>query len=484
MNRRCETFSDAGLSNTAPLTAEQVAAWLRRFSPVVGWEPYDAPASLYLDITGVAHLFQGEEPLAGQLVSALESQRLPTRVAIADTPGAAWALAHYGPLAAPRETPEMCQPLARRSGRSWIFCLPAARGELPAVLKALPLESLRLPREIVTSLRELGLRRVEQLASAPRAGLAARFGPSTLQRLDQLAGRLDEVIVAYRPPPVAAAEISLEFPTDRRDALEHLLARLFEQVLRRLPARQGVQRLVCRFQRPGAEAVEMEIGLFRATAETRHLERLAQMRLESLRLPGPVSAVRVEVLAAGRLEFRQTLLFEETDQEGPRRLAMLVDCLSARLGEQRVSRVRLQADAQPEYGWRYEPLVSRALPGAQRPAAKRRKSRRAAAPAPAVGVSAALCRRPLWLYSPPLRLDVTSLAPHGPPARFLWRRADGRADERWVRAVWGPERIETGWWRGRMSRRDYYRVETHLGEWFWLFRRLQDGKWFLHGAFC
>ena len=48
---------------------------------------------------------------------------------------------------------------------------------------------------------------------------------------------------------------------------------------------------------------------------------------------------------------------------------------------------------------------------------------------------------------------------------------------------WGPERIETGWWRGRSIRRDYYRVETDRGTRFWLFRRLTDGHWFLHGEF-
>ena len=46
-----------------------------------------------------------------------------------------------------------------------------------------------------------------------------------------------------------------------------------------------------------------------------------------------------------------------------------------------------------------------------------------------------------------------------------------------------PERIQTGWWRGRTVGRDYYRVETACGRRFWLFRRLRDGRWFLHGAF-
>ena len=64
----------------------------------------------------------------------------------------------------------------------------------------------------------------------------------------------------------------------------------------------------------------------------------------------------------------------------------------------------------------------------------------------------------------PIRITVEA---DGPPAAFHWqgrRHAVGR----W----WGPERIETGWWRGGIVRRDYYRVETTTGRRVWLFRDL------------
>ena len=64
------------------------------------------------------------------------------------------------------------------------------------------------------------------------------------------------------------------------------------------------------------------------------------------------------------------------------------------------------------------------------------------------------------------------------PLRFEWR---GRPQL--VREASGPERIETGWWRARAVARDYYRIETTAGRRFWVFRRLRDGRWFLHGIF-
>jgi protein ImuB len=49
---------------------------------------------------------------------------------------------------------------------------------------------------------------------------------------------------------------------------------------------------------------------------------------------------------------------------------------------------------------------------------------------------------------------------------------------------WGPERIESGWWRGRDARRDYYLVETATGQRLWLFRTLTDEGWYLHGTYA
>jgi len=86
--------------------------------------------------------------------------------------------------------------------------------------------------------------------------------------------------------------------------------------------------------------------------------------------------------------------------------------------------------------------------------------------------------RPSSLFSPPQSLDVFSIAPDGPPVSFCFQ---GQKYD--VAGRSGPERIETGWWRGKSVRRDYWRVETTTSQRFWLFRHLADGKWFLHGEY-
>jgi protein ImuB len=78
----------------------------------------------------------------------------------------------------------------------------------------------------------------------------------------------------------------------------------------------------------------------------------------------------------------------------------------------------------------------------------------------------------------PLAVEAWSVVPDGPLLRFRWSGGEER-----VARSWGPERIETGWWRGRAVRRDYYQIETATGRRYWLFRRLDDRQWFLHGWF-
>jgi hypothetical protein len=69
--------------------------------------------------------------------------------------------------------------------------------------------------------------------------------------------------------------------------------------------------------------------------------------------------------------------------------------------------------------------------------------------------------------------------PHLERDNFLAGELDARAIVEWL----GPERIETGWFRGREVRRDYYRVTLVDGRRWWIFRERRTGGWFLHGLF-
>lgn len=344
----------------------------------------------------------------------------------------------------------------------------------------LPVEALRLSGETVGLLHSLGVYQVGQLARLPRQDLAARFGAGPAGRLDQALGLLPEPIRACGEPPELRAEWSLEYPAARRAAVEAVVEQLVVQLAARLVRHgRGALRLECRLDCQTGPPVNLSVGLYQATASAAHLAGLVRMQLERVRLPAPVTNVRVEAAISAPLEHRQQSLFDDELARRRRDLAGLIDRLASRLGPRSVLRARLVADAQPELAVCYDNLQSLSPPSALRPPRSPRPTPHAPRTAHCpLSTIHSPPPRPLRLLARPAALVATSVLPEGPPVQFQFEGLRHR-----VARTWGPERIETGWWRGQTVGRDYYRVETTVGRRFWLYRRLRDGKWFLHGMF-
>src|SRR4051794_24755706 len=91
----------------------RLAAWaLRRYSPVVALDPTDG---LLIDVTGAAHLHGGEAPMLRDLLSRLQAATIAARAGLADTVGAAHALACFAPepltIAVPDQADAALAPL-------------------------------------------------------------------------------------------------------------------------------------------------------------------------------------------------------------------------------------------------------------------------------------------------------------------------------------------------------------------------------------
>lgn len=431
----------------------ELAQWCHRFSPSVGLEDSDAPETLLLDATNLAPLYGGESALVAQAALAMRRRGLEARLAMADTVSAAWALAHY---------------------------------DGDGSLDSLPLAALRLSDDLLETLIALGAACVGDVLALPREQLRSRFGPLLLLRVDQLLGAAPEVIAAVDPPEEFAVEQAFEYPISRSDAIRYAVEQLLERLAWLLAARRrGALALACRFECEGAAPVEFQFGLFQPTANAQHLLELADLQLEPTRLPAPAVAIEVRVLRHAPLAERQGALFEDQRTlSSSRPLATLVDRLAGRLGREAVVRVRPRSDAQPELASREESLVGGALrthkrkraSGGRKSPASRERGEPGDLPPPLAEYGA--LDRPLCLLARPAALQTVSIVPDGPPICFHWR---GRRHT--VTRHWGPERIETGWWRRERAVRDYYRVETSEGRRYWLFRRRRDERWFLHGGF-
>ena len=80
-----------------------LADWCGRYTPwTAAEESREGHHGLWLDITGCAHLFGGEDELLDDLVDRLARFGFAARVAVADTPGTAWAVARFGVPPPPR----------------------------------------------------------------------------------------------------------------------------------------------------------------------------------------------------------------------------------------------------------------------------------------------------------------------------------------------------------------------------------------------
>ena len=452
---------------------ERLALWCNRFTPWcavdVGGGDSDGDSGdggLLLDIAGCAHLFGGEVALMDEIAARLTGLGIENRLGLADTPGTAWALARFGPVAN-----------GRPEGRI------AAHGEARTAIAGLPVEALRLAAEDAHLLRRLGLITVGAVENLPRASLARRFpcrerGGAVLARLDRALGRQADPIVPMVPPPACLERLALPEPLIDRAGLDAMLARLMPGLAAALEREGlGARRLALWCYRVDGGVVRRAIATARATRDGDHLLRLFRETLETVD-PGfgidcaALHAERVEPLAPAQLSLAGN---------GRRRgdLDLLIDRLLARLGTGAVCCLEPVARHRPE-------AAERAVAPGREPVPWLETSEAPATPQRP--------QRPFRLFDRPEPVDVMAEVPDGPPLLFTWRRVRRRV----ARAA-GPERIEPEWWAstgagGRDEAvRDYYRIEDADGRRYWLYRAGLYGdagtgtggppRWYVHGLY-
>ena len=447
-----------------------LARWAScRYSPSLN---EDGDDGLWLDITGVPHLFGGERALLADLAGRLARAGFTARLALAETLGAAHALARYA--------------------RSSSIIVP--QGEIEAALAPLPVEALRFEPEIVTLLKRLGLKRIGQLYALPRTSLERRFhaketAEAVLLRLDQALGRRNEPRVPLLPAPDFVARLPFPEPLITHDgvtgALDHLTSALCAKLAR---AGRGCRRLALWVARADGSSTVIEAGLSAPSREPSHLLRLIEDKVETLDMGFGVDLLSLAALVTETLAPAQTSLAEANGKTGPE---ALIDRLINRLGARSVRRLLPKASHIPELA----------------------QSLRSALAGPSFWPEPALPKppRPPLLFTRPEPLTVLAEIPEGPPARFTWRHVTRR-----VTKAEGPERIAPEWWRipspskgalpanqadplpspppfrGREKARprDYYRIEDENGHRYWVSREglYQENAggapgWYLHGVF-
>jgi protein ImuB len=438
-----------------------LAVWAERWSPAVTVDPSEGGLEgLFLDVTGAAHLFGGEDGLIDQVERRLARAGVRARCALAPSPGGAWALARWG-------------------GATRI----ADDAGLADALASLPVEALRIDDAALRQARRFGLKRIGDLYPMPRAGLARRFrngaGVGLVRRLDQALGTAAEALAPTRPPARYRGWEAYAEPLTDTAGIEARLPHLAESLARALETDgQGARALTLTAFRVDGLTRAVSVRMGRPSRDVPVWRRL--FRETGIERIDPGFGIDALMLVADIVEpvvALQTTLQDETRARQAEGLAALIDRLSARLGEAAVQIATPQGSWIPERAERWRPALAQASPPAE------------AAEDPGR-------TRPLLLLDPPEPVEtIAAELPDGVPARFTWRRVT-----RHVARADGPERLSPEWWRSRpdgrqVRTRDYYRIEDDQGLRYWLFREGLYGSesasgaderapsWWMHGMF-
>jgi protein ImuB len=417
----------------------ELASTCERFSYCIGIEEDPFSECLFMDATGIAHFFSGEQSLAQELDIAVCGQKYDVRIAIGNTMGAAWAAAHY--LAA-----------ARR---------PVVLGEQDITqLDLLPLQALRLPPDIARKLKRLGITTIKQLSQLDRIAIARRLGNEVLQRLDQLHGRCAELITPCRPSPQYSVSKRLEDAVAHPQLVEQLYVHLLQQLLEKLqPRLLGIRQLLCNLTLEDHSTMSIDIRMCDCTADEQHIVDLLRLKWEQVRLKLPLIAMEMNAVEVEPLEVNQQAFFADESREQMQQYKVLINRLSSRLGDRAVVLPSLMPNPVPERS------VQLCVPAEQ---SKKNP------------ISDESCfhalDRPTVLFAQPRTIEVIRMTNDGFPALIFFN------DQQWkiINRI-GPERVEANWFDQEYIRRDYYRIETESGQWLWVYCRLQDSAWFWHG---
>jgi protein ImuB len=418
---------------------ERLALWmLRQYTPVVAM---DSPAGIVMDTEGADHLRGGELLMLTGLVNALTGRGLQARGAIADTWGAAHAIA--------------------RTTRREAIIVPV--GETARASINLPISSLRLPPDIIRGLTVLGFHTVGELSATPRSPLTLRFGPEVGRRLDQMFGRVAEPIDPMRTADVIEVVRSFSEPIGAAETIAKYIGQLVVELCAALETRgQGVRRADLIIYRVDNTLQSLRAGTAKPVRDIPHLTKLLCSSIEKI---DPGFGIEKLSLAATMIEpFEEKQSISSLVEETVVDVTPLLDSFGNR--GQRIYRLAPVESDVPERN------VGRVSP-----------------------VSAKMDQawptrwpRPSRILKHPERIEVIALTPDHPPASMIWRgkrRRITRGD--------GPERVFGEWWvrSSEMEAvRDYYSVEDEDGNRFWVYRS-GDGvdpatgtaKWFLHGIY-
>ena len=415
----------------------------------------DFTDTVVLDIAGCEKLFGSPEKIANDLKRVASGVGLETNVAVAGNPLAAVCAAQ---------------------GFSGITVIPA--GEEGLELGRLSLEALRIPFELLETLRRWGMGTCADFAALPEVAIVERLGQEGLHWWRLARGAADQPLIAKGFPSNFEEHIDLDSPLELLEPLLFVLNRLLEQLCARLRMHIlsiGEIQVTLSLERRDSRRKEpvLHIRTLRLPVPTRDsklLLKLLQLDLEAHPPSLPVIAVRMLTVPL-KARSRQLGLFLPLSPD-PERLEVTLARIQSTVGEGRVGAPVLLDTHGPE-SFRQNRFVlpemkERRLSSEKRATTAMRVYRPSL---PAMVESRK--GKPTYLTCEGVRRQVLALA--GP-----WKTKGGWWSETvWAREEWDME-VQTLRPRIRAEESREAQEETAL---YRVCKDLRQNRWFVEGIY-
>lgn len=392
--------------------------------------------TVWVDVTGAAHLFGGEAALLDAMEARVDVLGHRARVAIAGGPNLARSFARF---AHHEGVPRVSPP-----------------GQDKAAVLRLPLSALPLPEGLRAYFNRLGVRTVAELAKLDRAQLVSRLEaftkaehrsmPPPFELLAWLEGEDPRPLVPYAPPEVLVEEVGFDDGVETapqlvfalRGAVSKLSARLVgrRQATGRIDMEIAYDRAIFRLTPSGAIGAEPTERLFvdlpAPLSHTDDLFRAVKAKIERVELAAPAVRITMALSRIARAPEIQLDLSRDVSVS-PDALPALLSELSAEIGTERVGVLSVVDDHRPERRTRLVGVTAAKIEQAS-PSDRLEP-----------GEPVRLLPAPLVLSSRPLTVGEAVLI--------------GR-DTFLVEGIVFDRRMDSlAWWSNEPCSRDYFRVE-------------------------
>lgn len=324
---------------------ERVAETALAFGPSVAIDV--TQDVVWVEIGGCAHLHGSELTLARALDAKVHALGHACRIAIADGPRIAAAIARFGPASnpCPRSVPQ---------------------GKGAAAVRVLPIAALMLGEDVTAWLLDLGLRSCGDLQKLPRRSLGTRLGARVHDVIRFLDGEDFVPLDPWLPPEIPEERAELEWGAHSFEALTFVFKTLCDRLAARLEGRAmaaakiqiviGLDRALCQGKEPWST---FEVALPSPIVRSSDLLAIVRARLERERLDAPALSATIRASELALAPSRTLdLLAPEPKAEGA--LPRLVAELAADLGEACVGRLDLVDTWIPDERTRLVPFGAKA----------------------------------------------------------------------------------------------------------------------------